>query len=231
MAKLRGLAIVARDPNRLADFYRQVFELKPVSRGNSESVLSDGTFNLVLRKTDGSPMPGLYAACFQVEDGEHFQGRVEKDTGKNLVSGSAVQRADPDGNLVEVAEMDFPSAPQPGPFPIRHIALYTPDPKRLADFYTGTLNMREVAYSDRSSIFVSDGYFNLALLFERPGEEKPGFNHFGFHVKDIEEMRDRAEKAGGPRGDRRPERIPFAEFRLHDLEGNGIDISVKGWKV
>ena len=26
-------------------------------------------------------------------------------------------------------------------------------------------------------------------------------------------------------------RIPFAEFRIHDPEGNGIDISQKGWKV
>jgi len=28
---------------------------------------------------------------------------------------------------------------------------------------------------------------------------------------------------------RRPQRIPFAEFRLHDPEGNGIDTSVKGF--
>jgi len=44
-------------------------------------------------------------------------------------------------------------------------------------------------------------------------------------------MRDRAERAGVPRGAKRPDRIPYAEYRLHDPEGNGIDISVKGWKV
>src|SRR5437870_11779926 len=88
--------------------------------------------------------------------------------------------------------------------------------------------MKEVDYSDRSSIFISDGYFNVALLYQRVGEEKNGFNHFGFHVQDIEAMRDRAERAGVPRGAKRPDRIPFAEYRLHDAEGNGIDISVKG---
>jgi hypothetical protein len=42
--------------------------------------------------------------------------------------------------------------------------------------------MKEVERTDRSSIFVSDGYLNLALLYQR--EEEPiGLNHFGFHVK------------------------------------------------
>jgi hypothetical protein len=43
-------------------------------------------------------------------------------------------------------------------------------------------------------------------------------------------MRDRVERAGLARGARRPDRIPFAEYRVHDPEGNGIDISEKGWK-
>jgi hypothetical protein len=90
--------------------------------------------------------------------------------------------------------------------------------------------MKEVERSDRSSIFVSDGYFNLALLYKRT-EEPLGLNHFGFHVGSNEEMRSRAEKAGVAPGARRPDRIPFAEYRVHDPEGNGIDISEKGWKV
>ena len=89
--------------------------------------------------------------------------------------------------------------------------------------------MKEVERTDRSSIFVSDGYFNLALLYQRK-EEPMGLNHFGFHVKSNEEMQARAEKAGVRRGADRPERIPFAEYRVHDPEGNGIDISQKGWR-
>jgi catechol 2,3-dioxygenase-like lactoylglutathione lyase family enzyme len=114
--------------------------------------------------------------------------------------------------------------------PIRHIALYTPDPQRMADYYCKVLDMKEVEKTDRSSIFVSDGYFNLALLYQRK-EEPMGLNHFGFHVKSNEEMQARAEKAGVRRGAARPERIPFAEYRVHDPEGNGIDISQKGWRV
>jgi len=43
-------------------------------------------------------------------------------------------------------------------------------------------------------------------------------------------MRAWAERAGVLRGAQRPDRIPFAEYRVHDPEGNGVDISEKGWK-
>jgi len=87
--------------------------------------------------------------------------------------------------------------------------------------------MTVVDKTDRSSMFVSDGEINLALLYQRK-EEPIGFNHFGFHVKSNEEMQARAERAGVSKGAARPSRIPFAEYRVHDPEGNGIDISQKG---
>lgn len=146
------------------------------------------------------------------------------------------QEVDEDAEAAWHTEIDrrlreLDSGEEKGPFPIRHLALYTADPKRLANFYGEVFKMKEVGYTDRSSIFVSDGYFNVALLYQRVGEEKNGLNHFGFHVTDIEEMRDRAERAGVPRGAKRPARIPYVEYRLHDPEGNGIDISLKGWEV
>lgn len=223
MAKLGELVIVARDPQRLARFYQQVFDLSTVVENSEQIVLSDGRINLVLRKNNEDQSMGLHAARFHVEDPSGLRLRPREN--------STSQFLDPDGNRIEIDEKEFMTAARTSPFPIRHMAIYTPDPNRLADFYKDNFKMREVAATDRSSLFVSDGYFNLALLFERPGEEKPGLNHFGFYVKDVEEMRDRADKAGVPRGEKRPDRIPFAEYRLHDPEGNGIDISVKGWKA
>jgi catechol 2,3-dioxygenase-like lactoylglutathione lyase family enzyme len=137
---------------------------------------------------------------------------------------------DPDGNRVGLNSRAFDAAFTKRPVPIRHIALYTPNPQRLADFYCQVLDMKIVDKTDRSSIFVADGEINLALLYQRK-EEPIGLNHFGFHVKNNEDMQARAEKAGVRRGAARPERIPFAEYRVHDLEGNGVDISQKGWKL
>ena len=170
---------------------------------------------------DRTPIPG----------GDDIVTPLNVLTGGQASPQSEAQVADPDHNLIDLTTKDFGLAPEKTRYPIRHIALYTADPKRLSNFYGDAFGMKEVAHSDRSSIFVSDGYFNLALLYQRVREEKNGFNHFGFHVDDLEQIRDRAEKAGTRRGAARPSRIPFAEVRLHDPEGNGVDISVKGWVV
>jgi catechol 2,3-dioxygenase-like lactoylglutathione lyase family enzyme len=48
MPQLHCLTITAKDPGRLADFYRKVFELKTVSEEDGLIRLSDGVFTLAL---------------------------------------------------------------------------------------------------------------------------------------------------------------------------------------
>ncbi len=227
MSQLRCLTIKAKEPSRVADFDRAVFELKTVSEDPELVRLSDGVFTLAFLKKSKEGSEGLHASGFQVEELESVQEKSEK--GGPASPQSEAQVADSDHNLIDLTTKNFGVAPEKTRYPIRHIALYTADPKRLSNFYNAAFGMKEVAQTDRSSIFVSDGYFTLALLYQRVHEEKNGFNHFGFHVNDLEEIRDRAEKAGTRRGAARPSRIPFAEVRIHDPEGNGVDISVKGW--
>jgi len=227
MAYLRSLTIKASEPTRLADFYRAVFELETVSEGPDLIRLSDGVFTLALLKESDESLTGLHASGFQVESLDGVKQTAEK--GGAPSPHSEFQVMDPDKNLIDVTTRDFGLSTAKTPFPIRHMALFTADPKRLADFYAETFGLKPVGNTDRGSIFVSDGYFNQALLYQRVREEKNGFNHFGIKIRDVEETRDRAEKAGVRRGAARPQRIPFAEFRLHDPEGNGIDISVKGF--
>jgi len=227
MAYLRSLTIKANEPARLADFYRAVFELNTVSEEPNLIRLSDGLFTLALLKENDEALTGIHASGFQVESLESVKQKAEK--GGAPSPHSEFQVMDPDKNLIDVTTRDFGVSTAKTPFPIRHMALFTADPKRLADFYGPTFGLKPVGNTDRGSIFVSDGYFNQALLYQRVREEKNGFNHFGFKIRDVEETRDRAEKAGVRRGAARPQRIPFAEFRLRDPEGNGIDISVKGF--
>ena len=237
MPQLRHLTIAAEDPARLAAFYREVFELDQIEEAGGGVFLSDGIFNLALIPEPAPNKHGIRHIGFDTV-------RVES-LGKKLayvdmaptalvavqsVCGVEFEVKDPDGNIVGICRRAFDVAYEERPVPIRHVALYTPNPQRLADFYCKVFDMTEVERTDRSSIFVSDGYFNLALLYQRK-EEPVGLNHFGFHVKSTDEMQERAEKAGVPRGAARPERIPFAEYRVHDPEGNGIDISQKGWRA
>jgi catechol 2,3-dioxygenase-like lactoylglutathione lyase family enzyme len=235
MPELRRLGIAAADPRRLAAFYQEVFELENIGEEKGTIVLSDGTFNLALAAAGDSDPRGFRYIGFQTARIESMEKRFAANEKALLIADSDLgpeiehEIRDPDGNLVGLCKRAFDVSFSKGPVPIRRIALYTPDPQRLADFYSSVLGMKEVDRTDRSSIFVSDGYFNLALLYQR-SEERLGLNHFGFHVESNEELRERAKKAGVSQGARRPERIPFAEYRVHDPEGNGIDISEKGWK-
>lgn len=237
MPELRRLGIVAENPARLAYFYRKTFDLEEIGEEDGALFLSDGDFNLAFIPRREGALPGLTNLGFQMARVESIEKRLPYGQDGNQadiqpVAALAIDHElrDPDGNRIGLCRRAFDVSFSKSPVPIRHIALYTPDPRRLADFYCGVLGMKEIDRTDRSSIFVSDGYFNLALLYQRT-EEKVGLNHFGFQVKSNEEMRSRVEKAGVSRGAARPERIPFAEFRIHDPEGNGIDISEKGWKV
>jgi len=227
MAFLRSITIKASEPARLVDFYRAVFELKTVSEEPSFIRLSDGLITLALLKENDEALTGIHASGFEVESVDDIKRKAEK--GGRASPHSEFQVMDPDKNLIDLSGGSFGSSTERTPFPIRHLALFTADPRRLAEFYAAAFGLKAVGNTDRGSIFVSDGYFNQALLYQRVREEKNGFNHFGFKIRDVEETRDRAEKAGVRRGAARPQRIPFAEFRLHDPEGNGIDISVKGF--
>jgi catechol 2,3-dioxygenase-like lactoylglutathione lyase family enzyme len=237
MSQLRQLVIAAAEPSRLAGFYQQVFDLDKIDEDQGTVFLSDGIFNLALVPEAEPARRGLRHLSFDTTRAESVRIKLTSlncaESNLEEVNSSAGvdhELRDPDGNLIGISRRAFDVAYEQRPVPIRHIALYTPNPERLRDFYCGIFGMKEVDRTDRASIFVSDGHVNLALLYQRT-EEPVGFNHFGFHVKSNEEMQSRAEKAGVRRGAKRPERIPFAEYRVHDPEGNGIDISQKGWRV
>ncbi len=111
---------------------------------------------------------------------------------------------------------------------LRHLAIKTMDPAKLARFYEEVFDMEVVMKSESGSVFMTDGYLSLALLVTR-GLVPPGIDHFGFHVDDMEETGSRLVKAGiiGPKV--RDNDPPFAEKRTTDPDGNMIDLSVHGY--
>jgi catechol 2,3-dioxygenase-like lactoylglutathione lyase family enzyme len=236
MPHLRQLVIAAEDPSRLSAFYQAVFELEKIDEIKGAVFLSDGVFNLAFVPEAEPQKQGFRCLGFDTARADSIRKKLAHvNADASLVevdscTGISHELRDPDGNTIGICQRAFDIAYEKRPVPIRHVALYTPNPQRMAEFYCKVLDMTEIEKTDRSSIFVSDGYFNLALLYQRK-EEPIGLNHFGFYVKSNDEMQDRAEKAGVRRGAARPDRIPFAEYRVHDPEGNGIDISQKGWRV
>lgn len=114
---------------------------------------------------------------------------------------------------------------------IRHIALITLDPERLAKFYEEVFEMKRIPREHPTSkaIYMTDGYLTLALL-ENKAEGKPnGLNHFGFHIGNHAETTKRLKKAGIAEPAKRPDDRPYAETRATDPDGNNFDLSVIGF--
>ncbi len=115
MPKIRHLAVICMDPEKLSQFYAEVFEMKVVARNKSGGVfMSDGYMNLALLAQQAvGKSPGLNHFGFQVEDSEEIARRL----GKWKVVGPekrpadrvyAEQRAtDPEGNNFDIAEGGF----------------------------------------------------------------------------------------------------------------------------
>ena len=111
---------------------------------------------------------------------------------------------------------------------IRHLAIKTKSPERLAAFYEQVFGLRRIRSEKSGAIYMSDGYLTLALLRNR-GEATPsGINHFGFHVDQIDDIREKLNKFDEPLTQRPADR-PYAEYRAMDPDGNLFDVSVHGY--
>ena len=67
MAKIRHIAVFARDVGALADFYKSTFEMEEVSRGKASIYLSDGYINLAILPARGSRPVGIDHFGFHVD--------------------------------------------------------------------------------------------------------------------------------------------------------------------
>jgi catechol 2,3-dioxygenase-like lactoylglutathione lyase family enzyme len=111
---------------------------------------------------------------------------------------------------------------------IRHLAIKTKNPERLASFYEEVFGLKRIRSEKGGPIYMSDGYVTLALLRNR-GEAAPsGINHFGFHVNDLKEIEEKLKKFEEPL-EQRPANRPYAEYRAMDPDGNLFDVSVHGY--
>ena len=111
---------------------------------------------------------------------------------------------------------------------IRHLAIKTKSPEKLAVFYEEVFGMKRIRGEKSGPIYMSDGYITLALLRNR-GEAAPsGINHFGFQVDDIKEIEEKLKKFEEPLT-QRPANRPYAEYRAMDPDGNLFDVSVHGY--
>lgn len=116
---------------------------------------------------------------------------------------------------------------------LRHLAILTRQPEKLADFYKHVFEMKELYRTKNGSVHLSDGEVNLAILNANDPKEPghaPGLYHFGFHVDDHANIAKRIQEIypeGAPKA--RPQGTSYAETRGSDPDSNLFDISTWGW--
>ena len=79
---------------------------------------------------------------------------------------------------------------------IKHLAIRTEDTGKLASFYMDVFEMQMLhkAKEEGGAIFLTDGYFNLAILPNNEQNAPNGLYHFGFEVESGEKIVDRMKK-------------------------------------
>lgn len=119
---------------------------------------------------------------------------------------------------------------------IRHIAILTEDVDKLVKFYTSAFGLK-IVHGVGTATYLSDGHINLAIIPIGPEREiegghlKTGLNHFGFEVEDVDAMRGICDELNAASGIAKRPPNREAEFRVHDPDGNPIDLSKHGWPV
>jgi catechol 2,3-dioxygenase-like lactoylglutathione lyase family enzyme len=128
---------------------------------------------------------------------------------------------------------------------IRHIALATKDPEKVANFYKAAFDMKEVGRAGPPNpkpgqvygVYLSDGTLNMAILnFGNDdqlgkGPDYVGLHHFGVLVDDLAAARRKVEALGGDcfRPAPPPGHTGFYETKFHGPDGVVFDISEHPW--
>ena len=129
---------------------------------------------------------------------------------------------------------------------IKHIALTTGDPEKVAAFYKEAFGLQEIRRSPDGAVFLTDGYINLAILNFKTekdadvganGPNYSGIHHFGFQVDDLNEACEKLEAARG-RQLTQKDNLDMAmapgthrnfEMKWAGPDGVVLDISHTGW--
>jgi catechol 2,3-dioxygenase-like lactoylglutathione lyase family enzyme len=127
MAKIRHIAITTENPEDVATFYKEAFDLHEVTRNERQVLLSDGYINLTILKwktqqdpdvgPDGPNYSGIHHIGFQVDDLEASCEKLEKVEGKALTirdvdtpegtprrQRAEAKWAGPDGVVIDVSQ-------------------------------------------------------------------------------------------------------------------------------
>jgi catechol 2,3-dioxygenase-like lactoylglutathione lyase family enzyme len=119
MARIRYIGLMATDPQRLSRFYREVFDLKELTRTETGNIyLTDGYLNLGLIRNRTALRNGYARMGFHVDDlavtTELLRAADVPAPRSALPSAvfSQLRAFDPEGNAINLAGRDYLALPE-----------------------------------------------------------------------------------------------------------------------
>jgi catechol 2,3-dioxygenase-like lactoylglutathione lyase family enzyme len=267
-AKINHMATISPNYPMLGKFYEAVFGLKTSGKTSplGSVVYGDGYVGLnILPKRDGY-VGGLDHFGMEVDDCEKVLARMKaKHPKANIVKRpstrpfAAYSGHDPDGNVFDLAQKKNDTrsdiyADQAGEGwhqdrYLNKFAIRTPNAEQCADFYMDVFELEpDNKKKSVPGYHLTDGHVTLSILpwsidiFEGMSIKRPGPDHIGFHVENLEAFEADVKRVAGmnpylapvPLGGSRESDVRKALFQknatgklqMTDPDGMWIDVSL-----
>ena len=248
MAKLRHIAFIVKEPDRLYDFYHHLFGVEKVRHGPTGAIhVIDGLFNLAFLKqnlsdaavvnthrADGEEIDqrqGINHYGFLVENAEQTLGRLDGslqrgDTPQNGRP-AEMRIIDPWGNKVDLSARGFLGREEKKLPGVRHVVVQADAPEKVAEFYKMVFDLKEIRTAADGSVRLTDGDITLDLT-QKKTIDKSGIQYFGVQVENWFQLKSRFNDVGLELANPKEGET---EIRFNDPEGNVFAVSEKGWQL
>jgi len=263
-ARLKHIALVSDQYALQGRFYEAAFGMRTAADTRPERAVtvSDGYVGLNINPRKAGRPAGLDHFGLEIDEVEPVLARlraqypaVEVVKRPSTRPFAGLSTHDPDGNVFDLSQPDmanrtsvYVDAGSTQPRRISHLALRTLHPAQLAEFYVGILGLRSVERTPKdANFYLSDGRVTLVLMpwrisdYAGTGIVRPGPDHIGFEVEDLEAVKQRLQALGdnnphlrpmplaGPEGEARLKLFaaccPLGQYRLADPDGVLLDLA------
>lgn len=223
-AKINHMAMVSPIYPMLANFYEAYFGLKrsgKTSRPLNAVTVGDGYVGLNINPLRDGYVGGLDHFGMVVDDINTVLERARQKFPKaNIVKRPSTRPFanysghDPDGNVFDLAQKNeddklvgvYAEQATAGWSQDRYLckfAIRTMNPERCAEFYQDVFELKPVNRAGANGFHLTDGRVTLVILpwsisiFENMSIKRPGPDHIGFKVENIESFKQHVETISG----------------------------------
>jgi catechol 2,3-dioxygenase-like lactoylglutathione lyase family enzyme len=215
-AKIRHVAVLTENWDRMAKFYQTVFGMRKITNGMTDERgeynknrghLSDGVIGLALLQRQPGFKSGFDHFGLEVDDVQKVRDRLREQYPDVFVAQSqshvpfaGLRTHDPDGNQFDLSQKGMANVRE-GYLQegwdqqrwINHIAIRSGRPAHIAEFYQKVFELKPIeGLCGNDSYYLTDGKVNLVI---RPWDMvsyrglMAGLDHFGFKVDNLEQTK------------------------------------------